>query len=50
MMAILYGWNAFPYSPTGMIAPTIIGAMPHDRELASAFRDGVIGWRKRAMT
>jgi hypothetical protein len=24
--------------------------MPHDAELAEAFRDGVIAWRKQAMT
>jgi AcrR family transcriptional regulator len=50
MLAILRGWKAFFDSPTGVIAPAIIGAMPHDPELASAFRDGVIGWRKHAMT
>lgn len=50
MLAILRGWKAFFDSPEGVIAPAIVGAMPHDPELASAFREGVIGWRKRAMT
>lgn len=50
MMAILHGWKGFFSSPEGVIAPGIVGAMPHDPELAAAFRDGVIGWRKQAMT
>lgn len=50
MLAILRGWKRFFSSPEGAIAPAIIGAMPHDPELAAAFRDGVIRWRKHAMT
>ena len=50
MLAILHGWADFFRSPQGVIAPAIVGAMPHDPELASAFRDGVIAWRKQAMT
>jgi AcrR family transcriptional regulator len=49
MLAILNGWAAFFASPDGAIAPAIVGAMPHDRELADAFRSGVIGWRKQEM-
>jgi AcrR family transcriptional regulator len=49
MLAILNGWAAFFASPAGAIAPAIVGAMPHDRELADAFRSGVIGWRKQEM-
>jgi len=49
MLAILRGWKAFFSSPEGVIAPAIIGAMSHDPELASAFRGGVIEWRKQAM-
>jgi AcrR family transcriptional regulator len=49
MVAILSGWAAFFASPRGAIAPAIVGAMPHDPELAEAFRDGVIGWRKQEM-
>ncbi len=49
MLAILHGWADFFRSPQGVIAPAIVGAMPHDPELASAFRQGVIAWRKAAM-
>ena len=49
MLAILHGWAAFFTSPAGVIGPAIVGAMPHDAELAEAFRDGVIRWRKQAM-
>jgi len=49
MLAILNGWAAFFASPQGAIAPAIVGAMPHDPELADAFRVGVIGWRKQEM-
>lgn len=49
MLAILNGWAAFFASPQGAIAPAIVGAMPHDPELAEAFRVGVIGWRKQEM-
>lgn len=49
MLAILNGWAAFFAGPEGAIAPAIVGAMPHDPELAEAFRDGVISWRKREM-
>ena len=49
MRAILNGWAAFFASPQGVIAPAIVGAMPHDPELAEAFREGVIGWRKEEM-
>ncbi|HLK95356.1 MAG TPA: TetR/AcrR family transcriptional regulator [Nocardioidaceae bacterium] len=49
MLAVLRGWADFFASPEGVIGPTIVGAMPHDPELAEAFRRGVIGWRKEAM-
>jgi len=49
MLAILHGWADFFASPVGVIGPAIVGAMPHDPELAEAFREGVIGWRKKAM-
>jgi AcrR family transcriptional regulator len=49
MLAILNGWAAFFASPQGAIAPAVVGAMPHDPELAEAFRTGVIGWRKQEM-
>ena len=50
MLAILRGWAEFFASPRGAIGVAIVGAMPQDPELATAFRDGVIGWRKEAMT
>ena len=49
MLAVLNGWARFFASPTGAIAPAIVGAIPHDPELAEAFREGVIGWRKEEM-
>jgi AcrR family transcriptional regulator len=49
MLAILNGWAQFFASPEGAIAPAIVGALPHDPELAEAFRAGVIGWRKHEM-
>lgn len=49
MLAVLRGWSEFFSSPQGAIATAIVGAMPHDPELATAFRDGVIAWRKEAM-
>jgi AcrR family transcriptional regulator len=49
MIAVLRGWSRFFASPEGAIGPVIVGALPHDTELAEAFRRGVIGWRKAAM-
>lgn len=49
MLAILRGWAELFAGSTGAVAGAIVGAMPHDPELATAFRDGVIGWRKEAM-
>ncbi len=49
MLAVLHGWRRFFASPQGAVGAAIVGAMPHDPELADAFRHGVIGWRKAAM-
>jgi len=49
MLAILRGWADFFTSPAGVIGAVIVGAIPHDPELAEAFRTGVMGWRKQAM-
>jgi AcrR family transcriptional regulator len=49
MLAILRGWSILFASPLGAIGPAIVGAMPHDAELARAFQDGLIGWRKAEM-
>jgi AcrR family transcriptional regulator len=50
MLAILRGWATFFAGPGGKVATAIVGAMPHDPELTTAFRDGVIAWRKEAMS
>lgn len=50
MLAILRGWAAFFAGPGGQAATAIVGAIPHDPELATAFRDGAIAWRKEAMS
>jgi len=49
MLAILHGWAEFFAGPAGVICRAVVGAVPHDPELAAAFREGVIGWRKEAM-
>jgi AcrR family transcriptional regulator len=49
MLAILHGWAAFFAGPSGVIGQAVVAAMPHDPELADAFRDGVMRWRKEAM-
>lgn len=49
MLAILHGWATLFSGPSGAVVRAIVAAMPHDPELTSAFRDGVIGWRKEAM-
>jgi AcrR family transcriptional regulator len=49
MLAILRGWAMLFASPLGAIGPAIVGAMPQDPELATAFQDGLIGWRKAEM-
>ena len=49
MLSVLRGWASFFASREGAIGPAIVGAMPHDGELADAFRRGLIGWRKEAM-
>lgn len=49
MLAILHGWADFFAGPFGAIAPAIVGALPHDPDLANAFQKGVIDWRKQAM-
>jgi AcrR family transcriptional regulator len=49
MLAILRGWAALFASPTGAVGPAIVGAMPHDPDLARAFQEGVMGWRKSEM-
>lgn len=49
MLAVLRGWAALFEPPGGVAMTAVIAAMAHDPELASAFRDDVIGWRKDEM-
>jgi AcrR family transcriptional regulator len=49
MLAILRGWAALFSGPDAPALQALISAMAHDRELAAAFREGVIGWRKKEM-
>ncbi|MBB3754264.1 AcrR family transcriptional regulator [Mycolicibacterium sp. BK634] len=49
MLAILRGWAALFTGRGAAALRAIVAAMAHDHELAGAFRDGVIGWRKDEM-
>jgi AcrR family transcriptional regulator len=49
MLAILRGWADLFSGPVAPALQALISAMPHDQELAAAFREDVIGWRKQEM-
>jgi AcrR family transcriptional regulator len=49
MLAILRGWAALFSGPDVQALQALISAMGHDHELAAAFREDVIGWRKKEM-
>jgi AcrR family transcriptional regulator len=49
MLAVLRGWVALFSGPNAAAVQAIIAAMAQDAELAAAFRDEVIGWRKEEM-
>ncbi|HZN84398.1 MAG TPA: TetR/AcrR family transcriptional regulator [Mycobacterium sp.] len=49
MLAILRGWAALFSGPAAPAVQALIAAMAHDHELAAAFREDVIGWRKKEM-
>jgi AcrR family transcriptional regulator len=49
MLAILRGWATLFTGERAAAMRAIVAAMAHDADLASAFRDEVIGWRKREM-
>ena len=49
MLAILRGWTALFTGRGAAAIRAIVAAMAHDDELANAFRDEVIGWRKDQM-
>jgi len=50
MLTILRGWAALFTGPSGEVVLAAVSAMAHDAELAAAFRDDVIGWRKQEMS
>jgi AcrR family transcriptional regulator len=49
MLAILRGWAALFTGSEASVLRAAIAAMAHDAELAAAFREDVIGWRKKEM-
>jgi AcrR family transcriptional regulator len=49
MLAILRGWAALFTGPEAALLRAAIAATAHDPELAEAFRNDVIGWRKQEM-
>jgi AcrR family transcriptional regulator len=49
MLAILRGWAALFTGPDAQVLRAAIAATSHDPELTAAFREDVIGWRKKEM-
>jgi AcrR family transcriptional regulator len=49
MLAVLRGWAAVLTGPGSRMVQAIVAAMATDPDLAAAFREGVIGWRKAEM-
>jgi AcrR family transcriptional regulator len=49
MLAILRGWAGVLTGPGARVVHAVVSAMGDDPDFAAAFRDGVIGWRKREM-
>ncbi|OBK93993.1 TetR family transcriptional regulator [Mycobacterium asiaticum] len=49
MLAILRGWSELFTGPQAPVVRAGIAAAATDPELATAFRTGVIGWRKKEM-
>jgi AcrR family transcriptional regulator len=49
MLAVLRGWAAVLTGPGSRVVQAVVASMVHDPEFAAAFRDSVIGWRKREM-
>lgn len=50
MLAVLRGWATLFVGPQSAAVAGVVAAMAHDAELATAFRGGVIGWRKEEMS
>ncbi|WP_336031866.1 TetR/AcrR family transcriptional regulator [Geodermatophilus sp. FMUSA9-8] len=49
MLAVLRGWAAVLTGPGSRVVHAVVTAMATDPAFATAFRDGVIGWRKEEM-
>jgi AcrR family transcriptional regulator len=49
MLAVLRAWVSLFTGPNAAAVQAIIAAMTHDLDLAAAFRNDVIGWRKEEM-
>jgi AcrR family transcriptional regulator len=49
MLAVLRGWVSLFTGPNAIAVQAIVAAMTHDPDLAAAFRNDVIGWRKEEM-
>lgn len=49
MLAILRGWADAMTGPLAPALVAVVASMPTDPDLAEAFREGVIGWRKQEM-
>lgn len=49
MVAVLGGWSTALTGPRAGVVRAIVATMQRDDELARAFREGVIGWRKEEM-
>ncbi|HET6392417.1 MAG TPA: TetR/AcrR family transcriptional regulator [Blastococcus sp.] len=49
MLAVMRGWAAVLTGPGSRVMQAIVTAMAQDPEFATAFREGVIGWRKEEM-
>ena len=49
MLAVLRGWAAVLTGPGRRVIQAVVTAMATDPAFATAFREGVIGWRKEEM-
>jgi AcrR family transcriptional regulator len=49
MLAILRGWATLFTGPNAAALGATIATIAHDPELATAFREDIIGWRKQEM-
>lgn len=49
LLAVLNAMRELFTGPLAAVSPAIVAAMQHDTDLARAFRENVIGWRKAEM-